>query len=310
MIKSCLKRAALMLAIAISYSGAALAADMSPECSTLAQHIDSFPENTQTGTTPFIGRAIDQWSGQELTRIYEKFSECDQKAGRFGSDRAKKMFYIANVLGNTLLDSPCFSDLCVGQHPDRIKQWAPADLRKAHETLRDKSLAAYYVKEYREAYKGPARAVQDIIPYMIAGKFDNKFIKELGIIPEAEFCQSQNYHGTYTSAGGNPTYVTVVPIGMVQNNQYISSLTVESVKRCFPGANADDVQQAITRLYPKFKGRNRIDGITLDSRDPECGNSPSVMLGDGGVRWNSSWLFEQKKLLKNVPMCKKSLRID
>lgn len=296
---------ALLLLASFTYNGVAAASPL-PDCATLAKAVDAFPDNV-AGTVPFLGRPIDHWATVDLLPLREQLRTCERSDS---SERSVKMNWIVE-LGGRMIESPCFSDLCVGHHPTRIKNWAPVDLSKAYASLRNKQMAAYYLSEAREEYKGPESALQSFLPYFLDRRFDNRFLNDLGSRPDAEFCKSRPYRGTYTSAGGNPTHVRVQPIGDIENGVMVSTLRVESIKRCFPGATAEDVHAAVTRIIPKLKGTYRIDGVMLDSRDPECGGAPSVSLGEGGVNWNASWLHPHIQKLKEVPMCRRpAVRID
>jgi len=183
---------------------------------------------------------------------------------------------------------PCVKDLCVGDGEDKLIKlsWQPLEGNVG----RDEAIKA--VKQlplYQDMYNnfavrqkliGKKYSIDDIILSLLSRRFDSKSLEALA---ETTVCEHIQLTGEFKSESGFPTIVTIdSTTGTTKTGEYASGLVVTKIERLYQNQNADVIQSALTREFPKLKVSPKFneDGFAVfrprGSRDVY--SSPTLML--------------------------------
>lgn len=151
---------------------------------------------------------------------------------------------------------PCVEGICLGGGVESLGSVKWDELPSAttrHITGRQR-------QKLDTLYKG---RFDEIAPSLLHGKFDHRVLRTLGRIAAA--CRGNSLTGQFTSAGGNPTRVTLSLLPDASGQQ---SWQVIAINRTFPEATNRRQQQEIHQQLDTRYGR-----YDMHRRSPNAGEA-------------------------------------
>jgi len=144
---------------------------------------------------------------------------------------------------------PCVDEICLGDGIHRLDtiQWddIPGTTARAMSGRQRQKLEALYKGRF-----------DDIAPGLAHGTFDHRVLRRLDRVEAA--CGGNSLTGQFTSAGGNPTRVTLSLLPDASGRQ---SWQVTAITRSFPAAKnrrqQQDVQQQLDARYGRYDMHRR-----------------------------------------------------